>query len=355
MEKTQAGHTRAEPRGEHDIVSPVSTAAPLGLSYLAPGEFAAHCAKCGDRMMGVIAFGAQPPSVVAPDFPYAWVDMPVLGGEAVFEVWTSPRPVVRENTGQIVSARNDEMLFGCLQVEAGNDLAAASHLAYCRIFDFIDSRGYVHLQRAWHYFPQINAHDAGGIERYLRFNVGRYEAFAAKKRLIEQHAPAACALGSRSGPLIIYFLAARRAGRAVENPRQTNAYHYPAQYGPRSPTFVRGMLMQTQGKPLLFISGTASIVGHETLHVGNAAEQARETVANIVAVIAQAQRAGLDAANSSAKLFLKAYLRHPDYRPVVQNRLTQTFGPEVNAIYLQADICRSGLLLEVEGVHLEQL
>jgi enamine deaminase RidA (YjgF/YER057c/UK114 family) len=155
--------------------------------------------------------------------------------------------------------------------------------------------------------------------------------------------------------LIIYFLAARRAGRAVENPRQTSAYHYPAQYGPRSPTFSRGMLMQTKGKPMLFISGTASIVGHETLHVGNAAEQARETVTNIVAVIAQAQRAGLDAASSSARLFLKAYLRHPDYLPVVQNRLTQTFGPEVNAIYLQADICRSSLLLEVEGVYLKQL
>jgi chorismate lyase/3-hydroxybenzoate synthase len=354
MEKTQAVHTRAGPRGERELVSPGGTAAPLGLSYLAPGEFAAHCAKFGDRIMGAIAFGAHPSSVVAPDFPYAWVDMPVLDGEAVFEVWTSSQPLVREDTEQIVSARNDEILFGCLQVEAGDDLAATSYLAYCRIFDFIDTLGYAHLQRAWHYFPQINADDADGLERYLTFNIGRHEAFAARRRVVGD-APAACALGSRSGPLIIYFLAARREGRVMENPRQTSAYRYPAQYGPRSPTFSRGMLMQTVGKPLLFISGTASIVGHQTLHVGNAPEQARETVANILAVIAQAQRAGLDAASSSAALFLKAYLRDADYYPAVRNRLAQAFGPQTKVIYLQADICRSDLLLEVEGVRMEEL
>ncbi len=302
-------------------------------------------------MMGAIAFGAQRPPVLAPDFPYAWIDMPVLNGEAVFEVWTSAQPVVREDTGKIVSARNDEILFGCLQMESGDNLAVASYRAYCLIFDFIDSCGYRHLQRAWHYFPRINADDAGGLERYLRFSVGRHEAFTAKGRVIGKDTPAACALGSRDGPLIVYFLAATRAGQVVENPRQTSAYRYPAQYGPRSPTFSRAMLMQTEGKPLLFISGTASIVGHETLHLGNATKQAEETAANVLAVIAQAQVAGFDPASSTANLLLKAYLRHPDYFSAVQNRLTRTFGPEAKVIYLQADICRKDLLLEVEGVY----
>lgn len=330
---------------------PDGTATTLGLSYLARSEFVARQAAFSGRMMGAIAFGAQRPPVVAPDFPYAWVDMPVLNGEAIFEVWTSTQPVVREDTEEIVSARDDELLFGCLQMDSGNSLDATSYRAYCRIFDFIDCRGYRHLQRAWHYFPQINADDAGGLERYLRFSVGRHEAFAAKGRTIGKDTPAACALGSRSGPLIVYFLAARRAGQVVENPRQISAYHYPAQYGPRSPTFSRAMLMQTEGKPLLFISGTASIVGHETLHIGNVAKQAEETAANILAVIAQAQVARFDPASSTANLQLKAYLRHPDYLPVVQNRLAQTFGPGMSVIYLQADICRKDLLLEVEGVY----
>ena len=142
MEKTQTSHTRTPRRGEHNLGALAGTAAPIGVSYLAPGEFASHQATFSGRMIGAIAFGAQRPPVVAPGCPYAWVDMPVLNGEAVFEVWTSAQPVVCEDTGEIVSARNDEMLFGCLQMESGDNLSAATYRAYCRIFDYIDSRGY---------------------------------------------------------------------------------------------------------------------------------------------------------------------------------------------------------------------
>jgi enamine deaminase RidA (YjgF/YER057c/UK114 family) len=277
--------------------------------------------------------------------------MPVLNDESMFEVWTSAQPVVREDTGELVSARNEDILFGCLQMKLDCGLESASYLAYSRIFDFIDRRGYGHLLRVWNYFPQINA-DADGLERYVRFNVGRHEAFAAKGRVIGMAAPAACALGSRGTDLVVYFLAAKQAGQRVENPRQTSAFNYPAQYGPRSPTFARATLMQTAGKPLLFISGTASIVGHETLHIGNAPAQARETVANLLAVIAQAQLAGLDSPRSNANLRLKIYLRRPDDLAMVRNCLKQTFGPASNTLYLQADICRADLLLEVEAVYL---
>jgi chorismate lyase / 3-hydroxybenzoate synthase len=350
MERLQTDHGRAQRRDDRDLVSCAGTGAPLALSYLTPGEFAVHQARYKGRMLGVVAFGTQRPGVTVRDCPYAWVDMPVLEDESVFEVWTCAQPVMREDAGEIVSACNEDILFGCLPTKLDCTLDAASFLAYSRIFDFIDGRGYGHLLRVWNYFPQINA-DADGLERYVRFNVVRHEAFAANGRVIGTNTPAACALGSRGNHLIIYFLAARQAGQRVENPRQTSAFHYPAQYGPRSPAFARAMLTRTAGKPLLFVSGTASIVGHETLHVGNAAAQARETVTNLRAVMAQARRAGLDVPDKNANLLLKTYLRHPDDLTMVRNCLTQAFGPAANALYLQADICRADLLLEVEAVY----
>jgi enamine deaminase RidA (YjgF/YER057c/UK114 family) len=350
MEKMQTDSGRAQRRNDCDLVSRVGAGAPLALSYLTHGEFEVHQARYKGRMLGAVAFGAQRPHVTAPDCPYAWVDMPVLNDESVFEVWTCAQPVAREDAGEFVSARNEDILFGCLPTKLDCTFDAASFLAYSRIFDFIDSRGYGHLLRVWNYFPQINA-DADGLERYVRFNVGRHEAFATKGRVIETDAPAACALGSQGDDLIIYFLAARQAGQRVENPRQTSAFHYPVQYGPRSPTFARAMLTQTAGKPLLFVSGTASIVGHETLHIGNAAAQARETVTNLRAVMAQARRAGLDVPGNNAGLLLKTYLRHPDDLTMVRSCLTQAFGLAANALYLQADICRADLLLEVEAVY----
>jgi chorismate lyase/3-hydroxybenzoate synthase len=351
MEKTQTDAGRAYRRNDRDLIPRVGAGAPLALGYLTPGEFAVHQATYKGRMLGAVAFGAMRPRVAAPDCPYAWVDMPVLNDESMFEVWTSDQPVLREDAGELASARNKDILFGCLQMKLDCRLDAATYLAYRRIFDFIDSRGYGHLLRVWNYIPQINA-DADGLERYLRFNVGRHEAFAANGRVIGTDTPAACALGSRGAHLVIYFLAAKQTGQRVENPRQTSAFHYPAQYGPRSPIFARAMLMKTNGKPLLFVSGTASIVGHETLHIGNAPAQARETIANILAVMAQARLAGLDAASANPNLQLKTYLRHPHDLAMVRNCLQQAFGPATNALYLQADICRADLLLEVEAVHL---
>jgi hypothetical protein len=209
------------------------------------------------------------------------------------------------------------------------------------------------LLRAWNYLPQIND-DEDGLERYARFNMGRHDAFIARKRIIGADTPAASALGCRGKHLTIYFLAAKQAGQLVENPRQTSAFHYPAQYGPRSPTFARAMLMQAAGERQLFVSGTSSIVGHVTMHAGDVPAQARETVANLMSVIAQAQLAGFDASGPRSRLLLKAYLRRPDDLAVMQACLQQAFGAATEITYLHADVCRADLAVEVEAVYLNE-
>jgi chorismate lyase / 3-hydroxybenzoate synthase len=325
----------------------------LEVAYFSAEEFRESRYVLKERLLGAVAFGAERPQLASPDFPFAWIDMPPLGREGtVFEVWLSEAQVVRDDAHGIQAARDEDVLFGCIELEQQTTLDAASYLAYSRIFDFIDSREYGHLLRVWNYFPEINS-DTDGLERYQRFCRGRHEAFVAKGRFVANDAPAACALGSRGGLLVVYFLAARQAGQRVENPRQLSAYHYPEQYGPRSPAFSRAMLASGTEDALLFISGTAGIVGHETQHVGNAAEQARETVANILAVIEEARHAGLRFAISQGQLSMKAYLRRAEFLPIVRDALAQAFGSGADVVYLQADICRSDLLLEVEGVYVQ--
>ena len=351
MEETQTNAARVPRRLDRGLARTAVRATPLALGYLTPEAFAAHQAHFSGRLLGAIAFGALRPCVTARGCPFAWVDMPVLGGDAMFEVWTSAEPVVRENADGVAAARNADILFGCLQLELDCRLDTASYAAYTRIFDFIDRRGYGHLLRTWNYVPHINGDDAG-LERYARFNVGRHDAFAAKGRIIGTNTPAASALGSRGTQLTVYFLAAKEPGQLIENPRQTSAFNYPAQYGPRSPTFARAMLMQSAGEPQLLVSGTSSIVGHATMHAGNAPAQAQETVANLLTVIAQAQLAGFDASSPHAHLLLKAYLRRPADLAMARNCLTQAFGAATTIAYLQADICRADLLLEVEAAYL---
>ena len=47
---------------------------------------------------------------------------------------------------------------------------------------------------------------------------------------------------------------------------------------------------------------------------------------------------------------LKVYLRHPEHFDAARNTIKRHFGSEVPALYVQADICRSELLVEVDGI-----
>lgn len=101
--------------------------------------------------------------------------------------------------------------------------------------------------------------------------------------------------------------------------------------------------------PQLYVSGTASIFGRLSQHAGDAAAQADETIVNLCSVIAEARVHGLIDVASGADMLFKVYLRRPEFRPVVEARLRKAFGPEPSVIYLQADICRRELLLEIEA------
>jgi enamine deaminase RidA (YjgF/YER057c/UK114 family) len=136
----------------------------------------------------------------------------------------------------------------------------------------------------------------------------------------------------------------------IENPRQISAYSYPKQYGPRSPTFSRATLAFQDEAQTLFISGTASILGHETAHPASVGLQTRETLVNIRAVIEQAVLKGFAPVDIASGLALKVYVRHAEDFAEVVGIIQEEFGTLSELIVLQADICRVDLLVEIEAV-----
>ena len=322
----------------------------FGLAYLNADEVDAYLEGYSGHVLGVVGFGAKTQLQTTACAPL-WVDIPVQGGrDNIFEVWTSDAPVTACGHDGIVGAGDSNILFASLTLEqhAGEALDTLVSQAYTRIFKFIDHHGYRNLLRTWHYFPQINGNE-NGLERYRSFNIGRHEAFVANDRSIGEHSvPAASALGSDSGSLTIYFMACKQPGKAVENPRQVKAYHYPNLYGPRSPAFVRAMSITLGGQHCFFISGTASIVGHETVHPSDVEKQASETLLNIRTLLKQAP-----CYDATSRMLLKVYLRHAHDLNIVRAKVQAEFGAtSCKAVYLHANICRSDLLLEIEGVHL---
>ena len=328
-------------------MQPVAAAA--GLRYANAADLNALLKQCHGRVLGIVGFGKSSP--VRKDIASTWVDMPAIGTDQVFEVWTTTAPVQAETRGSIRSARNAQVLFGCFEIPEDDrtDYDVLIYNSYCGIFDYLDDLGYRNLIRIWHYLPDIHV-DERALERYKRFSLGRHEAFVAKGRAISTDAPAASAVGKRSGNTVICFLAEPRPGIPIENPRQISAYSYPAQYGPRGPTFSRALFTSWDDLPQLYISGTAAIFGHLSQHEGDAGAQADETIVNLRSVMDEAQVRGLIDVRQNTELRFKVYLRQPGFRAIVEAKLREAFGPTPTILYLQADICRRELLLEIEVV-----
>ena len=269
---------------------------------------------------------------------------------AMLDTWFDD--IATQRHGCVRYAVDGEWLYGCAEIDAESGLQAAAHRAYTDLFRVLAESASPHLLRLWNYFPGINA-DGGGAERYRQFNAGRQQAFIEARRSAFEGSPAACALGTQSGPLRVYFLAGRTPPLAIENPRQVSAYRYPDAYGPRSPTFSRAALAEVGAqRTLLFISGTASIVGHTTMHIGNVRRQTAESLVNIAAVRAvAADRAGVPF--PAEALSYTVYVRRPADLAAVREVFEHSVGAQspaaLEAIYLQADICRADLLVEIEA------
>jgi len=309
-----------------------------------------------DGLLGVVTFDEPPPALNGTDVPVAEIRTPVLEGSSdICEIWRTARRVESGQGARVRYRRDENVLFGCIEVPEIDSpadgtrtaLHAATEEAYREIFSVLDAVGYGHLLRVWNYMPGINA-DSFGTERYWQFNKARREALMACGRDVTGNVPAACALGSAGGPVVIYFLASRSAPLVIENPRQVSAYQYPPKYGPR-PVFARASVLQDSAATMLFISGTASIVGHETFHIGDVGAQTRESLANIEALLGEANRVAGAARFALGSLAYKVYVRHSTDLPVIRAQVTSTVGARAQVVYLKADICRQNLLVEIEA------
>ena len=91
----------------------------------------------------------------------------------------------------------------------------------------------------------------------------------------------------------------------------------------------------------VFVSGTSSVLGHATVHHGDVDAQLDETIRNIEIVLAQTGR------SLTNVIAAKTYVRKASDYARIAARLADVFP--VN-LYLEADICRKDLLLEIECV-----
>jgi chorismate lyase/3-hydroxybenzoate synthase len=268
--------------------------------------------------------------------------------------YTAPMPQ-HGQLGRVQWGCDDHWLFGDVHIAAAaasGDLTDLSRQVYADIFATLAQTSMPHLVRLWNYLPDINLAQAG-LERYRQFNLGRQQAFLDAGRDAFAGAPAACALGTHGGPFSVRFLAGRSPVLPLENPRQVPAWRYPTEFGPRSPSFSRAVLVASGNSRLtLFISGTASIIGHASVHPGDVLAQTDECLRNLQAMVDTANAQGT-ACFQLDSLACTVYVRQAEQIPQVRQRIEAWVGATSvtarQARFVAADICRAELLVEIEA------
>ncbi|KRE94425.1 pteridine-dependent deoxygenase [Frateuria sp. Soil773] len=261
---------------------------------------------------------------------------------APLEVWQVDAPVVHGAEGALRWSAGGGWLFVSIELderECGGPRDTALR-AYETLRRFVGQRDERHVLRVWNYLGAINQGD-GDAERYKLFCDGRASGMGD---FFAEGFPAATAIGHHADApcLQVYLLACDQAGARVENPRQVSAWRYPRQYGRTPPSFARAMTLPAQDA--LAISGTAAVVGHASAHADDLQAQLQETFANLETLLASAgMAAGFDTHSP-----LKAYVRHPADVPQVRDFVRQHL-PGVPVLLLHGDICRSELLVELDG------
>lgn len=226
--------------------------------------------------------------------------------------------------------------------------------------------GFNSIFRQWNYVERI--FDFEQIEdckrqNYQLFNEAR-GAYYSKYRTGDGF-PAATGIGTAFNGVTIECMAVTGDERvttiAINNPKQLNSYKYgqevlkgdPQKNSKQNqpPQFERARLMTDGQKSRLFISGTASIIGQETIGIDDVEKQTRVTIENIALL---ASESNLKSHYPELKsipdkyTYLRVYVRNSADIPLVK-AICQDYYGEIPISFVEADICRDDLLVEIEA------
>ena len=211
------------------------------------------------------------------------------------------------------------------------------------------------LLRTWFAIPEIICPE----KTYHLFNEIRHQVYeqwsSREDHAIHSRYPAGTGVGTRDecpvGSVIACKLGAASRIVSLENPLQTPATEYKPCYSPAPPSFVRAKAVALPGAVLTLVSGTASIRGAESRHLGNVSAQTELALDNIDALLGEEnmRRHGISAITGGLKTVKCAviYVKNEKMIPAARRACQARLSEAIPILYAVADLCREELLVEI--------
>jgi enamine deaminase RidA (YjgF/YER057c/UK114 family) len=218
--------------------------------------------------------------------------------------------------------------------------------------------------RQWNYIDTITDY-SGENQHYQIFNDVRSLYYS--QDLFENGYPSATGIGAKTGGVCIDFIAVKGKTTVipVKNPVQVDAHAYAesvlenntlvGNVKKSTPKFERAKILDFQTYALTYISGTAAIKGEKTIE-HNATDQTLITIQNIDTLLKAANKALLKAElcyPTSRMLGYRVYVKNEEDLLSVKE-VCQKHLPSVPSVFLQCNICRNNLLVEIEALLINQ-
>ncbi|MFJ4388688.1 Rid family hydrolase [Pseudomonas soli] len=216
------------------------------------------------------------------------------------------------------------------------------------------------LLRAWIYIGNITQgrHDE---TPYQQVNAARRDAFqevGIGTGTVDSPFPASTGIGTQGPSLTLGLLSCRtRPGMrlvALENRRQTSAFHYPKEESLIAPLFSRAVAILGGAQAMVFVSGTASIVGAKSVHLGDIEQQTRQTIENIGNLLCARLLSDYDCYPAVSGLesivSYTVYIKNRHDFARVRAVCTSLLPDRAVASFVEADVCRTELLVEIEAI-----
>lgn len=251
---------------------------------------------------------------------------------------------------------------------AGNTISESADSAFDQLQTAFRQLGlgFNQIVRQWNYMEQIFGF--GQIDLHLQQNYQLFNEvrgkYYSRYRTVPDF-PAATGIGVAYNGVTIECLAVTSDENLkivpISNPKQLNSYQYSqtvlkgeplnTKTSNQPPQFERAKLLTNGQSSRVFISGTASIVGQETIGLNDVEKQTLVTIENIELLTSE-----INLKLHYPKLivfpdkyaYVRVYVKNEEDIPTVKEICLNHFG-EVPMSFVKADICRADLLVEIEA------
>ena len=262
----------------------------------------------------------------------------------------------------IIENAEAKMLFveGIPATNFDDKVKAQSREVFAKLDALLSAYGFEvdDIVRQWNYIGNIVSYK-DGKQNYQEFNDARSSYYAQGKW--SNGYPAATGIGSTDG-IVVGGIAFKRADAKgvypIDNPLQVAAHVYSKSVlidndenaEKSTPKFERAKLIESVGGAYCFVSGTAAIRGEESVDPSSAELQTVKTIENIEYLVSKENLVRFGCKPYELKYaFLHIFIKHAeDYEAV--RAVVEASYPHVPALYSVADVCRSELLVEIEGI-----